>query len=140
MSNAFRSLGNYNYRLWAGGAVVSNVGTWMQRTAQDWIVFTQLTHNNAPGHRLGHGLQFGPQVFFLPVTGFAADHMDRRKLLLPRNRPWAPLALGLGLLTVTGLVQLLARLRVRLPLGLRGCLDLPGAPGVRVRTGGPRST
>jgi len=47
MSGTFRSLHNYNYRLWAVGALVSNVGTWMQRTAQDWIVLTQLTHNNA---------------------------------------------------------------------------------------------
>ena len=47
MRGAFRSLRNYNYRVWAAGALVSNVGTWMQRTAQDWIVLTQLTHRNA---------------------------------------------------------------------------------------------
>ena len=46
-AGTFRSLANYNYRLWAGGAVVSNVGTWMQRVAQDWLVLTQLTHNSA---------------------------------------------------------------------------------------------
>ncbi|NYF53121.1 hypothetical protein HDF12_003520 [Edaphobacter lichenicola] len=34
----FRSLNSFNYRVWACGALVSNVGTWMQRTAQDWIV------------------------------------------------------------------------------------------------------
>ena len=43
----FRSLRGFNYRTWALGALVSNIGTWMQRTAQDWIVLTQLTHNNA---------------------------------------------------------------------------------------------
>ena len=34
-------------RMWAGGAIVSNVGTWMQGIAQDWVVLTQLTHHNA---------------------------------------------------------------------------------------------
>lgn len=37
---AFRTLSTYNYRLWAGGAIASNIGTWLQRTAQDWIVLT----------------------------------------------------------------------------------------------------
>ena len=40
----FRSLSGYNYRMWAAGAMVSNIGTWMQRTAQDWLVLTGLTH------------------------------------------------------------------------------------------------
>ena len=41
----FRSLRVHDYRLWASGAIVSNVGTWMQRTTQDWIVLTRLTHH-----------------------------------------------------------------------------------------------
>jgi len=43
VKRTFRSLRSFNYRAWAGGALVSNVGTWMQRTAQDWLVLTQLT-------------------------------------------------------------------------------------------------
>ena len=46
--------------MWAGGAFVSNVGTWMQRTAQDWIVLTQLTHHNATAVGVVMSLQFGP--------------------------------------------------------------------------------
>lgn len=105
-TGTFRSLRGHNYRLWAGGAIVSNVGTWMQRTAQDWIVLTQLTHHNATAVGIVMGLQFGPQLLLLPLTGFAADHMDRRKLLLTTQAAMGLLALGLGLLTVTGLVQL----------------------------------
>jgi MFS family permease len=103
---AFRSLASFNYRVWASGALVSNVGTWMQRTAQDWLVLTQLTHHNATAVGIVSGLQFGPQVLLLPLTGFAADHLDRRKLLLATQATMGALALGLGLLTVTGLVQL----------------------------------
>jgi hypothetical protein len=62
----FRSLANFNYRIWAGGAIVSNVGTWMQRTAQDWVVLTQLTHNNATAMGVVMALQFAPQVLLLP--------------------------------------------------------------------------
>ena len=82
MIGMFRSLGSYNYRLWAAGALVSNVGTWMQRIAQDWLVLTQLTHHNATAVGIVMALQFGPQLLLLPLSGFAADHFDRRKLLI----------------------------------------------------------
>jgi MFS family permease len=104
--STFRSLRVYNYRTWAMGALVSNVGTWMQRTAQDWLVLTQLTHNNATAVGVVMALQFGPQVLLLPVTGFAADHLDLRKLLFATQTAAGLLALGLGVLTVTGHVQL----------------------------------
>ena len=106
MKGTFRSLDGFNYRMWAGGAFVSNVGTWMQRTAQDWIVLTQLTHHNATAVGVVMSLQFGPQVLLLPLTGFAADHLDRRKLLFGTQGAMGGLALGLGILTVAGLVQL----------------------------------
>ena len=105
-TGTFRSLANYNYRLWAGGAIVSNVGTWMQRVAQDWLVLTQLTHNNASAVGVVMALQFGPQMLMLPFSGFAADFFDRRKLLMVTQAAMGLCALGLGLLTVTGLVQL----------------------------------
>jgi MFS family permease len=106
MQGTFRSLKGFNYRTWAVGAIVSNVGTWMQRTAQDWVVLTQLTHHNATAVGVVMALQFGPQVLFLPWTGFAADHLDRRRLLFATQATMGALALGLGILTVAGLVQL----------------------------------
>ena len=106
MTGTFRSLRGFNYRVWAGGAIVSNVGTWMQRVAQDWLVLTQLTHHNATAVGLVMALQFGPHLLLLPLTGFAADHLDRRKLLLGTQAALGTLALGLGILTVGGWVQL----------------------------------
>jgi MFS family permease len=105
-TGAFRSLRTFNYRIWAIGALVSNVGTWMQRTAQDWLVLTQLTHNNATAVGVVMSLQFGPQLLLLPLTGFAADHLDRRKLVIATQATMGALALGLGILTVTGIVKL----------------------------------
>jgi MFS family permease len=106
VKNTFRSLKGFNYRLWAAGALVSNVGTWMQRIAQGWLVLTQLTHNNATAMGVVLALQSGPHLLLLPLTGFAADHLDRRKLLLATQAAMGLLALGLGVLTITGLVQL----------------------------------
>src|ERR1700689_473244 len=102
----FRSLRGFNYRVWACGALVSNVGTWMQRIAQGWLVLTQLTHNNAAAMGVVLALQSGPHLLLLPLTGFAADHLDRRKLLIGTQAAMGALAFGLGILTITGLVQL----------------------------------
>src|SRR5277367_2325036 len=102
----FRSLRNYNYRVWAAGALVSNVGTWMQRTAQDWLVLAELTHKNATALGIVMALQFGPLALMLPLSGFAADYFDRRKLLMVTQAIMGLLALGLGILTVSGTVRL----------------------------------
>jgi MFS family permease len=125
MKGTFRSLYTFNYRVWAVGAFVSNIGTWMQRTAQDWIVLTQLTHHNATAVGIVMALQFGPQVLMLPLSGFAADHLDRRKLLFATQASMGALALGLGILTVAGLVQLW---HVYVFAFLLGCVSAFDAP------------
>jgi MFS family permease len=125
MKGTFRSLNGFNYRMWAMGALVSNVGTWMQRTAQDWLVLTQLTHHNATAVGVVMSLQFGPQVLLLPLTGFAADHLDRRKLVFATQAGMGALALGLGILTIAGLVQLW---HVYLFAFLLGCVSAFDSP------------
>jgi MFS family permease len=104
---------------------VSNVGSWMQRTAQDWIVLTELTHHNATAVGIVMGLQFGPQILLLPLTGFAADHLDRRKLLICTQAAMGLLALGLGLLVVTGLVRLWHVYVFAFLLGCAAAFDSP---------------
>jgi MFS family permease len=82
LSRAFRALENFNFRLWTAGSLVSNIGTWMQRVAQDWIVLTQLTHRDATAVGIVTGLQFAPQLLLLPWSGLAADRFNQRKLLM----------------------------------------------------------
>lgn len=125
MSSMFQSLRSYNYRLWAAGALVSNVGTWMQRIGQDWLVLVVLTDHSATAVGTVMALQFGPALLLLPVSGFVADHMDRRKLLLLTQGAAGLLALGLGLLTVTGLVQLWQVYGFALLLGCVTAFDAP---------------
>src|SRR5512147_688746 len=98
-AGTFRSLKGFNYRVWAGGAFVSNIGTWVQRTGQDWLVFTQLTDHDASAVGLVMALQFGPQLLLLPLTGFAADHFNQRRLLIATQAKMGGLALIPGLLT-----------------------------------------
>ncbi|GGF15825.1 MFS transporter [Subtercola lobariae] len=102
----FRSLSIRNYRIWASGAIVSNVGTWMQRAAQDWIVLVQLTDHNATAVGIVLAFQFAPQVLLLPFTGLAADRFDRRKLLIATQTAMGALSLALGILTVTNEITL----------------------------------
>ena len=125
LKGTFRSLEGYNYRVWAAGALVSNVGSWMQRTAQDWIVLTELTHRNATAVGIVMGLQFGPQILLLPLTGFVADHLDRRKVLFCTQAAMGLLALGLGLLVVSGLVQLWHVYFFAFLLGCAAAFDSP---------------
>jgi MFS family permease len=125
LRSTFRSLRNPNYRIWAAGALVSNIGTWMQRTAQDWIVLTELTDRNATSMGIVMGLQFGPQLLMLPLTGYAADHFNRRKLLFCTQVAMGLLALGLGLLTVTGLVKLWHVYIFAFLLGCAAAFDAP---------------
>jgi MFS family permease len=125
LKGTFKSLQNPNYRIWAAGALVSNIGSWMQRTAQDWIVLTELTDHNATAVGIVMGLQFGPQILLLPLTGFVADHMDRRKVLLCTQGAMGVLALGLGLLVVSGLVQLWHVYVFAFLLGCAAAFDSP---------------
>jgi MFS family permease len=125
LTGVFRSLNNFNYRVWAAGALVSNVGTWMQRTAQDWIVLTQLTQHNATAVGVVMALQFGPHILLLPLSGLAADRLDRRKLLMTTQALMGALALGLGLLTITGRVQLWHVYSFAFLLGCISAFDAP---------------
>jgi MFS family permease len=125
MSGTFRALRSHNYRVWAAGAIVSNIGTWMQRIGQDWLVLTQLTHHNATAVGVVMALQFGPHIVLLPLTGFAADHLDRRRLLLCTQAGMGLLALGLGVLTIAGSVRLWEVYVFALLLGCLSAFDTP---------------
>ncbi len=125
MSNLFRSLAAPNYRLWVVGALISNIGTWMQRTAQDWLVFTELTENNATSLGLVMALQFGPQFLLLPLTGYAADYLPLRRLVFVTQSVMALLALVLGYLVVSDQVQLWQVYLVAFLLGCATAFDMP---------------
>lgn len=124
-AETFRSLQFYNYRLWACGSLVSNVGSWMQRIAQDWLVLTELTDHSASAVGVTTALQFAPQLLLLPWTGLAADRYDQRKLLLMTQGAMALLATALGLATVAGVVTLWQVYAFAFAFGCAAAFDAP---------------
>lgn len=124
-SAVFRSLHSPNYRIWAAGALVSNIGTWIQRAAQDWLVLTQLTANNAAAVGIVMALQFGPQLALLPWTGLMADRLPLRQILMWTQALSEVLALGLGVMTLGGWVQLWQVYLFALLLGCANAFDAP---------------
>jgi MFS family permease len=125
LRRTFRSLADHNYRLWAAGALVSNVGTWMQRIAQDWLVLAELTRHSGTAVGIVMSLQFGPPIVLMPLAGLAADRCDRRRLLIATQSAMALLALGLGLLTISHRVELG---HVYLFAALLGCVTAFDSP------------
>jgi MFS family permease len=123
----FRSLRNPSYRTWFAGSLASNIGTWVQRTAQDWLVLTQLTRHNATSLGVVMALQFGPHIVLLPFTGSAADRFDRRRILIVTQSAMFVLASTLGLLTLAGVVVLWHVYAFALLLGCVTAFDAPAS-------------
>jgi len=121
----FRSLASVNYRLWFAGALVSNVGAWMQRTAQDWIVLTQLTDNDAFAVGIVMALQFGPILVLGPFTGLIVDRVPGRTLLILTQTAQAVLAFGLGAIMLADVAQLWMVYGFALLLGIVTAVDNP---------------
>ena len=104
MSRTFSSLKVANYRRYAIGSLVSNIGTWMQRVAQDWLVL-QLTHGSGSALGITTGLQFLPMLLFGLWGGVASDRFAKRRLLVLTQSLMGMLSLVLGLLDLSGTVR-----------------------------------
>ncbi|MFI9558516.1 MFS transporter [Nonomuraea endophytica] len=120
----FRSLRNHNYRLFASGSAVSNLGGWMQRTAQDWLVL-DLTHGSAAALGTATALQFLPMLLFGLFGGVLADRYPKRPILVVAQSIMAMLALTIGILTVTGTAQVWHVYVMAFALGLVSCVEVP---------------
>ncbi|AUZ33776.1 MFS transporter [Arthrobacter sp. PGP41] len=125
MSAMFRALEDRNYRIWAGGALVSNIGTWMQRVAQDWLVLTVLTNYSGAAIGITTGLQFLPMLLLGPYGGVLADRYRKRVILLWTQVAMGVTGLALGLLVVTGTAQLWHAYLAALCLGIASAIDAP---------------
>ena len=120
----FSSLGVRNYRLWAGGQVVSLVGTWMQRIAQDWLVL-ELSGGSGVAVGIVMALQFGPTAIVSLPAGALADRFDKRKLLIATQTTIALCALILGVLDVAGMATLAWVYILSFALGCVSAIDAP---------------
>ena len=125
MSPTFASLSIRNYRIYALGAIVSNVGTWMGRVGQDWVVLTELTDHSASALGIVTGLQFLPMLLLAPWTGAVTDRYPKRLLLLVTQALLGLTALVGGLLVITGTAQLWHFYTLALMTGIATAFDNP---------------
>lgn len=100
----FASLKIRNFRIYFIGQAISLCGTWMQTIAQDWLVL-KLTNS---GTQLGlvTAVQFLPVLVLGPYGGIIADRLDKRTILYITQAISGVLALVLGILVITGTIQL----------------------------------
>jgi predicted MFS family arabinose efflux permease len=132
----FASLAVPNYRRYIGGQTVSMVGTWMQTTAQAWLVLT-LTHSSVD---LGLivALQSLPVLLAGGYGGVVADRVDKRKLMIFLQSMMGLQALALGILVVTGREQLWEIGILALVLGLNNTFENPARQAFVLEMVGPR--
>ncbi|WP_402840284.1 MFS transporter [Microbacterium sp. GXS0129] len=121
----FRSLRVFNYRVWFIGALISNVGAWMQSTALQWVVLTQLTDNDAGAMGITMGLQFAPPLLLVSITGLVADRFDRRKLLMITQSVMLLLGAVMGVLLLSDVMTLPMMYGFAFSLGLVQAFDNP---------------
>ncbi|GAA2533429.1 MFS transporter [Microbacterium mitrae] len=125
MSAMFRSFSSFNYRVWFIGALVSNVGAWMQATAISWVVLTELTDNDATAMGITMALQFGPPLLLVSITGWVADRFNRRNLLILTQSLLALLGASMGVLLIFDLATLPMMFGFALVTGTVAAFDNP---------------
>lgn len=122
--NSWRALRHYNYRILFPAALLSNTGTWAQRVAQDWLVL-ELTDNDAVSLGLVTALQFLPTLMLSLWGGLLADRFDKRKLLFITNLGSGLASALLGVLVITGVVQLWHVATLAFLVGVFSAIDAP---------------
>ena len=122
-AKTFSSLKIRNYRLYFIGQAISLSGNWMQTVSQSWLVLQLTKSGTALGLVLA--LQFLPILFLAPYGGLVADRFSKRKILYITQSVSAMLALILGIMVVTGLIQVWMVYIFALCLGLVNVFDNP---------------
>jgi MFS family permease len=123
VNTTFAALKIRNYRSFATGSFVSNIGTWLQRVAQDWLVLALTGSAGALG--ITTGLQFLPIVLFSPIAGVVADRYPKRKVLAFTQTMMGATAAILGLLAVTGVVHVWHVYVLTFVFGIGTAIDAP---------------
>jgi len=120
---SLRSFRHRNFRILFPANAASNIGTWAQRVAQDWLVL-QLTHS---GRDLGlvTGLQFLPALLLSLYGGRLADRFNKRLLLYITNLGGGVAALILGVLVMTNTVRIWHVYVLAFALGIFSAIDAP---------------
>lgn len=132
----FAALANTNYRWYVSGSFVSNIGTWMQRVAQDWLVL-ELSGGSGLAVGITTGLQFLPMLLLSPYGGLIADRFDKRRILRITQGWLALCAAVLGVLAVTGVAVTGDVYLIAFLFGLGTAFDNPARQSFVSEVAGP---
>jgi MFS family permease len=120
----WRSFRHRNYRILFPANTVSNIGSWAQRIAQDWLVL-ELTNNNGTYLGLVTAVQFAPVLLFSLHGGKLADRFNKRKVLILTNIAGGAASLTLGTLVMTHHIALWHVFALAAVLGVSTAIDAP---------------
>lgn len=136
---AFSALRHRNYRLYWLGQVLSLIGTWMQRTAQGWLVTDLVLEFAKPATvesltswyvGLVTAMSTLPVLFLAGFLGIISDLFDRKKVLVATQALMAIQAFLLALLTYTHTINIPLLIILCLYLGVVMALDIPARQGL----------
>jgi MFS family permease len=122
--DSWRALRHYNYRILYPANALSNIGTWAQRIAQDWLVL-ELTNNDAIILGFVTALQFLPSLLLSLWGGLLADRFDKRKLMYLTNIGGGLSSALLGILVITGMVEIWHVFALAFIVGVFSAIDAP---------------
>ena len=131
----FSSLSNPNYRKFFFGQTTSLIGTWMQTTAQSWLVFT-LTHS-ATDIGFVVALQTLPVLILGPYGGVIADRVDKRRLMIGLQSMMGLQAAALAILSILHVVTYLDVCLLAVVLGLNNAFENPSRQAFVLEMVGP---
>lgn len=122
-SRTLRALRHRNFQLFFAGQLISLIGTWMQSVAQSWLVY-RLTGSSALLGLVSFAGQI-PIFLMSPVAGYAADRMNRHRMVIATQTASMLLALALAALTLSGQVQIWQIFVLATMLGVVNAFDIP---------------
>ena len=123
MSNRFRALKHRNFQLFFGGQLVSLIGTWMQSTAQLWLIY-KLTNSAALLGVFGFFSQI-PVFFLASVGGYVGDHYNRHRSVIWTQTAAMVLAFILSGLTLSSVVTVWEIIAIGCLAGVVNAFDVP---------------
>lgn len=123
ISNTFIALRHKNFRYFWMGQFISQMGTWMQRTAQVWLVY-QLTKSPLMLGILGV-FQFGPVLAFSLFAGVFVDRYPKKRIMVIAQIVFMIQAIVMALLVWSGDIMYWHILALSLVFGFTQTIDMP---------------
>jgi MFS family permease len=123
ISTRFRAMQHRNFQLFIAGQLISLIGTWMQTTAQLWLVY-KLTGSAALLGVFGFASQV-PMLFLSSIGGYVGDRYDRQRAVIATQTAAMVLAFILAALELTHRIHTWELIVIAFLVGIVNAFDVP---------------